>query len=819
MITENFYPTAYTADGIQYTDFFNALPEVIDIETDPCSAYYMGSIPANLITSIIPHTFKIIPDENDPLNTVIKFEKNTTISKADWGYADGQTYANAIYWNGSKYLQSGIIRLINSLEAYKYTKWGTVSIGFRLYVYFDQTLSSGDTIQISDTYANSSVALTYAQFIDFIKNDTAITVSFTINGQTETYQLKYSDLTDFKLWSVSTDRIIECTAISDTNAGYYGNTTTRYINPFFHINSGLDNFGHYSRVGAAAFPTSVLRIQFTPELDTFKYCDAVMGVNNSFSSTFSPNANTDAIIYSDDFSITGEFLDYVRRNGYTHEYYIKNNAVFSYTGYSNVTIEGVSRTMYQVGFRTAFNIRDFWTMFCLHNKCKNTSYDTSTDYNSTHTIGMFTANNQPVPDRAAFTTYPEIEPDLQKWQKYGFNIIDDDYSPGEEPGGGDRPDPDVFPDGENVGEDIETPDSLGVGSTLGFVTQYVLNASQISQLGSILWTSFTDPDYWKNFMFSLALDTGSFNTSSMLDYFISLRVYPFSLINVPGCSSFGQDMFVGSGYVPLHFTTNLYALNNYAEILQAGKLKLPFVFGDFRDCTNMEITLYLPYCGTVQLEPADVLGGTLTAKYAIDFATGSCTAIVDLETWDGHKYPIAILPGQIGADVPMSGTAAGQIAARLGSDVLNVAGILTAGAVGIGDSVKMIGIGALAENPEIITGGVINAAGTIGGTALGLTKQGLEMAARPGIGAPTLAGGRGFSSFGAPQKAYVQIRAPLYDAPDNYSSTAGYPAAKEVTVSSCTGLCRFINPDVSKITASDAEKNEIRSQLQAGIII
>lgn len=512
-----------------------------------------------------------------------------------------------------------------------------------------------------------------------------------------------------------------------------------------------------------------------------------------------------------DIEVPTEFIQWMFNNAAYGNKYIYNGLVFGYIGGGNPTFAVAQR----------FNTDQIRTAWYLQNK-QNTVSQAVNGYTYTIATSRFTPENEPA-NQKMHGTDASLNSNLRDWQKLGHKIYEDVFTEDDIPdpsgGGGGRPDPDVFPDGENVGDDIETPDSLGVGSTLGFVTQYVMNAAQIAELGNLLWTSFTDADYWKNFMFTLALDTGSFNTSSLLDYFVSLRVYPFSLINVPGCSSFGQDMFVGSGYVPLHFTTAIYALNNYAEILQAGQLKLPFVFGDFRDCTNMEITLYLPYCGTVQLEPADVLGGTLKAKYAIDFATGSCTAIVDLETWDEKKYPIAILPGQIGADVPMSGTAAGQIAARLGSDVLNVAGILTAGAVGIGDSAKMIGIGALAENPEVITGGVINAAGTIGGTALGLTKQGLEMAARPGIGAPTLAGGRGFSSFGAPQKAYVQIRAPLYDAPDNYASTAGYPAAEEVTVSSCTGLCRFINPDVSKITASDAEKNEIRSQLQAGIII
>ena len=385
----------------------------------------------------------------------------------------------------------------------------------------------------------------------------------------------------------------------------------------------------------------------------------------------------------------------------------------------------------------------------------------------------------------------------------------------------DKPDPDP-PDlpgeTENAGDDIDIPETLGVGATLGFVTQYCLNASQISELGAILWTSFTDPDYWKNFMFSLALDTGSFNTSALLDFFLSLRVYPFPLVNVPTYAAWGQDMYVGTGTIPLHFTTALHTINNFCEWIDAGHADIPFTFGDFRDYSQ-EIILYLPFCGTVQLEPADVLGGRISVKYAVDFATGACTAVARIDTWDEHHYPIAILPGQIGADVPLSATTAGQIAARLGSDVINIAGILSDGFNSAAGSVAPIVAGVATENPMMIAAGAAQGAGKTAGAAISTAAQALNMIARPGIGAPMLSGGRGFSAFGCPQKCYVQIRAPFYDPPPNYAGTEAHPAATQVQVSACSGLSRFVNPNVSAIEANEEEKEQIRRRLIQGVIV
>ena len=411
---------------------------------------------------------------------------------------------------------------------------------------------------------------------------------------------------------------------------------------------------------------------------------------------------------------------------------------------------------------------------------------------------------------------------LRLWQYEDFqeNEFTEDEVPPYTPGPGPSPRPEPEPPGEdeNSGDDILPPATLGVGATMGFVTQYCLNAAQISELGALLWTSFTDPDYWKNYMFSLALDTGSFNTSALLDYFVSLRVYPFPLLNVPSYTSWGQDMYVGTGVVPLHFTTALHYINTFADWVDAGSCSIPFTFGDFRDY-NQEITLYLPFCGTVQLEPADVLGGTISAKYAVDFSSGSCTAVVMIETWDGHKYPIAILPGQIGADVPLTATTAGQVAARLGSDVLNVAGILLDGAKGAAGAVAPMVAGAVTENPAMVATGAAQMAGNNVSTVAGLAGQALNMATRPGIGAPMLSGGRGFSSFGCPQKCYVQIRRPFYDAPTNYESTEGHPAAEQVLVSLCQGLARFVNPNVASIEAMEEEKEEIRRRLATGVIV
>jgi len=396
-------------------------------------------------------------------------------------------------------------------------------------------------------------------------------------------------------------------------------------------------------------------------------------------------------------------------------------------------------------------------------------------------------------------------------------LEDADYTP-EDP----TPGPEPGSEDENTGSSITRPGTLGVGGTNGFITQYSLTAAQIGEIGRLLWLSFTDADYYKNFLFTLTT-TGTLNLSNLLDYFVSLRVYPFPLINVPSHAAAGQDMWIGAGLVPLAFTSQLHTINNYADYVDAGSCVIPRYYNDFRDYTHTQIMLYLPYCGTVQLNPADVVGGTLHASYAVDFATGGCTAYVDLTTWDGFTYPIAVLSGSIGADIPLTASNAAQIAARIAGDALNFAGTVGETVAGdIGRSAQAIG--------SAVSGDVVGAAigvgnvyaGRIGGVA-DIAQQGLKTLAGEGVKMPMLAGGRGFGAFGAPQTAYVQIRRGFYaegvTAPQGFREAYGEPYDQPVQVSSCTGFTVFANVDTSGLDCDAAERDAVKKMMQAGIYI
>ena len=79
-------------------------------------------------------------------------------------------------------------------------------------------------------------------------------------------------------------------------------------------------------------------------------------------------------------------------------------------------------------------------------------------------------------------------------------------------------------------------------------------------------------------------------------------------------------------------------------------------FRSFEPYSSAE--LYVPYCGSVKIEPADYIGHKISVKYLIDVETGACLALI-------YKDDLAIdsIAGQIGVQIPITGVQTASFAA------------------------------------------------------------------------------------------------------------------------------------------------------------
>lgn len=373
------------------------------------------------------------------------------------------------------------------------------------------------------------------------------------------------------------------------------------------------------------------------------------------------------------------------------------------------------------------------------------------------------------------------------------------------------------------GDNIELQLNRTISAFTNFMTLYNITPTQLANFGSSLWTNFNDiknnPEFAENIYAISDSLTGTLDISQILYFITNVRLYPFSMLSIPDLTTSGNNkIYLGTGKVGLQVgNNNVRILNSTVGILDCGSCRVtPLTpYNDFRDYYNTNITCYLPYCGTVELNPVEVINNTLQCYYAIDFYTGECTALLTLS--DGlHNYLIAVSNGTIGVTIPLSASNSAQLTSRHMYDRNNTARLVVSG---ISDVVNA-GIGAYHSDDKVgafgsIANGVLGLANkVISGSDLKADKIG-----RSAVLAPSLSGGSGGASFILPDSVYLQIRRGTYSKPNNYAKTVAYPLTKSGSLSTFSGFTICKNVDISSLNCTSEEQNEIKALLESGIYV
>lgn len=368
-----------------------------------------------------------------------------------------------------------------------------------------------------------------------------------------------------------------------------------------------------------------------------------------------------------------------------------------------------------------------------------------------------------------------------------------------------NPDEPVDPEPEDAGiDDIDgTDEELNtdgvVSSTSRMITTYVLTGALVDKLGGILWTSPSHwgsgdslTDSWKNFIynFNVAADTGTYDISSLMEFIVSLQIYPFSFATLDPTLVAESALKVGAGFTDFLPEDDVYSLTSYCTSLYLGGATVPNLYGgDYRDYANSRVTVHLPYCGSTDLPANVVAGKNLDVDYAIDFLTGNCTAsikVIDESSEVG--FVIASLPGKIGFMLPVTATNQGQVANKMLNTWFN-SGM-----------------------------SVINAlSGNLSGAVRGMYDTATAFA-HGGTSSPMIAA-QDMSGMLLINKPYLIVTRSRYKTPTGYTSYVGRPSTQSGTIGSFTGWTKFVNPDLSGIHATETEKSKILDILESGVFV
>lgn len=419
-----------------------------------------------------------------------------------------------------------------------------------------------------------------------------------------------------------------------------------------------------------------------------------------------------------------------------------------------------------------------------------------------------------------------IDPDNDAPEDNGFDQNDFDpdndipeYTP-------DPPAPDEdIPDDENP-EDISPEEKGDEGdvpfntatppSTSGFLTMYALAPIEVEDLGVQLWGSVNSQDpqtnlnMLKNFFALNGTNTTDYELScaDIFNYVISLKWYPFSVPAVAPISPI-TNLIIGSGTAP--FSTPGRVLTKNMGYIPAGNVKIDWPTNTFIDLEpNTEISIFVPFCGTLNLPPSQVYGRTISLDYLVDFTTGACTAYIKAAGTDG-TYPIGTLNGTMGFDILLTGNNAQTVAARAiqnnNTYRLNAIQETTSGIV------KSVG--------QLVSKDVLGAFSSISST---LVDQGFDLAKQT-LMQPTLQGVSPLqtgsittlSSLGYIEP-FIQIRRhPMFNKGAGYNSV-GYVSDRKMRISDIKSGTFFqaVNPNLQKIKATKKELQTIASALANG---
>ena len=315
----------------------------------------------------------------------------------------------------------------------------------------------------------------------------------------------------------------------------------------------------------------------------------------------------------------------------------------------------------------------------------------------------------------------------------------------------------------------QTPMLNGLGH---FANYYAITANELNQLNDFLWN--TDETVVDEILNTLKLFG-----QNPINAVVSIRLYPF---NVQQLLPTVQPERLLLGRVDTG-VNGLKISGNASTAIDLGTGYLEPKFNNFLDyAPYSSYVLYIPFVGTINLNPNVYLNHRINIKMVVDISTGKCTAIVYCE-----NIAMEYLDGMIGVDIPITAenmqATTNAVIQAVGNTV--AAGVVTGGA-GAAFAAVGGGVDVLFNDVAITKTGNVGAAGS------------LSLCLYP----------------------YIIRSSPNFIQSSNYAHTYGLPSNTSGKLSSYSGYTICANVDTSGIeNATDDEREEIKNILESGVYI
>ena len=356
-----------------------------------------------------------------------------------------------------------------------------------------------------------------------------------------------------------------------------------------------------------------------------------------------------------------------------------------------------------------------------------------------------------------------------------------------------------------------------VGNVASTTKAYVVNAAALTGLSGEMWNIInnlvTSPDDMTK-LDNLTLD--AFLTNNPIDAIVSVKKFPLS--SVPHAENL-ENIYLGK------YQTGA---AGYALAMQQARYNFEGIpiFPKFGNCfldygpyTKMQ--LYVPFCGTIDIDAADFMGRTLSVEMVIDFITGSVTAYVL-----SNQLVVTSLTGTCAIDIPITGTEQSTVSASLENAIIQEKSAR-------GSYTLKGSVGGMLTNP---IGNITHPSSALEnrfntklqtmqanynlqhvemplrqiGNASPLNSWALEFVCRLIIYYPD----GECITFNATNEPSL-----ITDKVESFGAVNGFATVETNTLSSFTGFTQVSDADLSGVSATDTEKEMILSLLQSGVYL
>lgn len=308
----------------------------------------------------------------------------------------------------------------------------------------------------------------------------------------------------------------------------------------------------------------------------------------------------------------------------------------------------------------------------------------------------------------------------------------------------------------------EKEENTNVNTASLLTRTYQLTKEQLQSLGNFLWSdSFFDNIKLIN--------------NSPIENVVSVKAIPCDFL-----TEASKNIVLGNVETTVQGNP---LTNNYIK-KTIGTVKVANQENNFIDYENCDILLYLPLIGTItDLNPREVMGYSITLKYCYDAITGDVLAEI-FNNRAGKENIIGVYRGNCGVDIPLTSSNRAQVEAGYISDAISgVASVVSKNPLGVINA----GMSALTRMHTSHSTGSVS----------GATAQGL------------------------PNKAYLTIITSLPQKVTKvFRHTYGRVCCNNHKLGDLNGYTMCDDKiDLSSISCTETEKEELRSLLATGVYL